>query len=119
MPMTETELPLITPTELKSRLDAGSGPVVVDVREHFERRIADLPYCDQIRIPMGELPDRLTEIDARRDDESPDVVVYCKTGGRGGWATSFLIGEGRAAVYNLEGGVMGWREEVDPSLPKY
>lgn len=94
--------------------------LVIDVREHFERRIADLPEYRQLRIPVGELPDRVAEIDQRREDEgAQDVVVYCRTGGRGGWAASFLSDRGHGSVYNLGGGVMGWRDEIDPSLPEY
>ena len=39
-------LPEMSATELKARLDAGDALALVDVREDFERRIADLPDVD-------------------------------------------------------------------------
>jgi rhodanese-related sulfurtransferase len=108
------DLPEITPTELKARLDQGDDPLLVDVREHFERRIADLPENGQLRIPTGELYQRMPEIDRGRT-----VVVYCRTGSRSAWAARLLLERGYTDVLNLKGGVHAWAEEIDPSLPKY
>ena len=88
--------------------------MLVDVREHFERRIADLPENGQLRIPTGELYQRMTEIDRGRT-----VVVYCRSGSRSAWAARLLLERGYPNVLNLRGGVLAWREEVDPSLPAY
>jgi sulfur-carrier protein adenylyltransferase/sulfurtransferase len=105
----------ITPLELKARLDAGDVPVLVDVREHFERDIADLPEHGQLRIPTGEFMQRIGEIGP--EDE---VVLYCRSGGRSEWAAKLLAQKGhRGKVLNLEGGVLGWRQEVDPTLRAY
>ena len=76
--MTDTmDISEISPTELKARLDAGDVPLLVDVREHFERDIADLPEHGQLRIPTGEFMQRMDEIGQDRD-----VVLYCRSGGR-------------------------------------
>ncbi|MEX2466235.1 MAG: rhodanese-like domain-containing protein [Gemmatimonadota bacterium] len=109
------DIPEITPTELKSRLDAGDVPVLIDVREPFERDITDLPEHGQLRIPTGEFMQRMGEIGS--DDE---VVLYCRSGGRSEWAGKLLAQNGHAGkVLNLRGGVLGWRQEVDPSLRAY
>lgn len=107
-------VPEITPTELKQRLDAGDVPVLVDVRELFEAEIADLPEHGQLRIPTGEFAMRVDEMG--RDS---DVVVYCRSGGRSAWAVAVLMQHGFENALNLQGGVLGWREEVDPSLTAY
>lgn len=105
----------ITPVELKARLDAGDVPLLVDVREHFERDIADLPDHGQLRIPTGELVQRMGEIDPDRE-----VVLYCRSGSRSEWAARLIAQEGRHAnVLNLRGGVLGWRQDVDPTLRAY
>ena len=104
----------ITPTELHERLEAGDVPLLVDVREHFERDIADLPEHGQLRIPTGEFMSRISEIDRSRE-----VVVYCRSGGRSEWAAKLLGAKGYERVLNLSGGVLGWRKEVDPSLRAY
>lgn len=104
----------ITPLELNERLEAGDVPVLVDVREHFERDIADLPDHGQLRIPTGEFMQRMSEIDP--EDE---IVLYCRSGGRSEWAAKLLAVKGYRKVLNLTGGVLGWRNEVDPSLRAY
>jgi len=113
--MTEaTAVPEITPTELKVRLDAGGTPVLVDVREAFETSIADLPEHGQVRIPTGEFSERFGEL-----DPAADLVIYCRSGSRSAWAVAILLQNGYERVLNLQGGVLGWRAEVDPSLTAY
>jgi len=113
--MTEaSDIPEITPGELKSRLDDGEIPTLVDVREHFERRIADLPEVGQLRIPAWEVLSRLGELPRDRP-----IVLYCRTGSRSAWATRLMLERGFDGVRNLKGGVIGWRDEVDPTLQAY
>ena len=109
-----TVVPEITAIQLKERLDAGDVPVLVDVRESFEREIADLPDYGQRHIPKGEFPQRFGEL-----EPSAEVVIYCRSGARSAWAASILIQNGYARVLNLQGGVLGWRAGVDPSLSAY
>ncbi len=108
------DVPEITPTELSARLDAGDALVLVDVRELFERRIADLPENGQHHIPTGELLSRFGEV-----DQAAEVVVYCRSGQRSAWAVRLLLERGFERVLNLRGGVLGWRQEVDQSLKAY
>lgn len=107
-------MPEITVAELRAELDRGEEPVLVDVRQPFEWRIADLPDVGQLRIPLDELMARAGELDPERR-----TVVYCRTGTRSGWAARMLLSRGFGQVLNLEGGVMAWRDEVDPSLQAY
>jgi len=107
-------VPEITPTDLKARIDAGDVPLLVDVREYYEADIADLPELDQVRIPTAEFAARADEVDPERE-----VVIYCRSGRRSAWATKILLAKGYKRVLNLKGGVLGWREEVDPDLPRY
>ena len=112
--MNAPEVPEITPSELKARLDAGDVPVLVDVRESFEVEIADLPDHGQLRIPTGEFPQRFGEL-----DQDAELVLYCRSGSRSAWAAAVLMQSGYEKVLNLQGGVLGWRAEVDPSLRAY
>jgi sulfur-carrier protein adenylyltransferase/sulfurtransferase len=109
-----TTVPEITPTELKARIDAGEVPVLVDVREYYEADIADLPEHDQVRIPTAEFAKRFEEL-----DREADLVIYCRSGRRSAWAAQVLLAHGYERVLNLKGGVLGWRDEVDPDLPRY
>ncbi len=112
--MTDDGIPSISPADLNTRLESGDEIVLVDVREPFERDIADLPDHGQLRIPVAELPGRVGEI-----PQEAEVVLYCRSGGRSGWATQYLISQGYQGVLNMSGGVLGWRAEVDPTLEEY
>jgi adenylyltransferase/sulfurtransferase len=63
---------------------------------------------------MGDMVEKHAEIP--RDKKT---VVICKTGMRSARVIEFLRGEGFGNLLNLEGGIDAWREEVDPTLPKY
>ncbi len=105
-------LPTISPTELAARLAADDPPFVLDVREPNEWEIGRIPGATL--IPLGELPNRLTELTRARE-----VVVYCRTGGRSRRAVQLLLDLGFTRVENLEGGLHAWSDQVDPRIPKY
>jgi adenylyltransferase/sulfurtransferase len=84
------------------------------VREPNEPEIADLPDWGQKLIPLRELPDRLDELDPQEP-----LVLYCRSGARSGFATQFLLEQGFEQVWNLKGGMLGWKKEVDPSIQAY
>lgn len=107
-------VPEISPVELQALLEAGDAPVLVDVRESFERAIADLPEHGQIAIPTRQFMQRISEIPKGRE-----IVVYCRSGSRSEWATRLLLAQGHENVRNLTGGVLAWRTDVDPSLTSY
>jgi sulfur-carrier protein adenylyltransferase/sulfurtransferase len=107
-------LPEISPTELNERLERSEPLILVDVRESHEQAIADLPERGQRRIPLGEFLDRMDELRA----EEP-VVLYCRSGARSAWATRQLLSHGFENVWNLKGGLLGWKDEVDPSIQEY
>src|ERR671939_902827 len=105
------EVPEISVQELKKRLDNGGDVSVLDVREPHEYEVANIGAR---LIPLGELPERLIELDK---DET--FAVHCKTGGRSARAVKLLQDAGFENVYNVKGGITAWSEEIDPSVPKY
>jgi len=104
----------MTPVELKERLDRQQPVTLIDVREPHEYQIADLAEYDPVRMPMAEVLSRMDEVDP--DDA---CVVYCRSGGRSAWVVGQLRARGFENVYNLAGGILRWREDVDPSLTAY
>ena len=91
----------------------GWSPWVLDVRLQTEHDIVALPFTDKVS------PHRTVGL-----DEVPingDILVYCKAGVRGKKACKRLIGLGvnPGRLYNLDGGIMRWRKEIDSSMPKY
>jgi sulfur-carrier protein adenylyltransferase/sulfurtransferase len=110
---TQTQMPEITATELKARLDNGDDLQIIDVREADEVAIASIP--NTIHIPLGQVINRMAEIDPTRE-----TVVHCKMGGRSARAIMALKQSGFTGdLVNLKGGITGWSNEVDPSVPKY
>jgi rhodanese-related sulfurtransferase len=107
-------VPELTPIELKARLDRKDDIVLVDVRVSHEYAIADLPEVGQKRIPMREIAARADEL-----DPGAELVLYCRSGARSGRVAAHLMARGFERVWNLKGGVLKWREDVDPSLQAY
>ncbi len=103
----------ITSTELKQRLDQGDDIQLIDVREDYELAIARIPNA--VHIPLAQVLTRMDEIDPNRE-----TVVHCKGGGRSARAIEALQRSGfKGKLMNLKGGILGWSNEVDPSVPKY
>ena len=110
-PVTTTNLPEITPRDLKTRLDRGDELFILDVRETHEYQICNL---NGHLIPLGELARRVHELDSSRE-----IVAHCRTGKRSGDAVDFLRKAGFKKIWNLKGGILAWSDEVDPTVPKY
>ena len=103
----------ITPTELKQRLDEGDDIQIIDVREDNEVAIGRIPNSKHIRL--AEVLSRMDEIDPNRE-----TVVHCKMGGRSARAIDALQRSGfKGKLINLKSGIIGWSNDVDPSIPKY
>ena len=109
-----SEVPEITVSELKERLDRGDPVTIVDVREPYEWGISNLGEYGARLIPMRELPDRLAEL-----DPEAEIVIQCRSGNRSAQATQFLLSRGYPKVANLHGGILAWSDEVDSSKKKY
>jgi len=101
----------MTPRELKARLDGGDDIFVLDVREPHEYQICNIGGH---LIPLGDLPQRVNELDSSRE-----IVAHCRSGKRSAEAAEFLRKAGFKKLWNLRGGILGWSDEVDPTVPKY
>ncbi len=102
----------ISPAQLKERLDAGEVGLLLDVRDDWEHSMAAI--ADSTHIPLGELVDRLQELEFE-----DDIVVYCHVGQRSYQAGLLLKEAGFNNVYNLVGGIDAWSQLVDPSIRRY
>jgi rhodanese-related sulfurtransferase len=110
---TNQQMPEMTATELKQKLDQGEDIQIIDVREPNEYAYARIP--NSIHIPLAQVITRMSEIDPNRE-----TVVHCKMGGRSASAISALRQAGFTGnLTNLKGGITAWSNEVDPSVPKY
>ncbi len=103
----------ITATELKNRMDAGEDVQLIDVRQPDEYAFARIEGAKL--IPLGEIMRRIDEL-----DDSKELILQCKSGGRSAQAIEFLTRAGyQGKMSNLKGGITAWSNDVDPTIPKY
>lgn len=91
-------------------LASSQPPVLPDVREDRELAIASLPAA--LHIPLDQVSGRMDELDNRRP-----VVVMCRSGARSMQVAAYLVQNGCPRVFNLQGGILAWSEQVDQSIP--
>jgi adenylyltransferase/sulfurtransferase len=108
----EAHVPTISAKELKAKIDRGDKFRLIDVREQYEWDICRIPSAKL--IPLGQLPSRMSELDS-----ADEIVLQCKSGLRSARALKLLQEAGFGKLYNVEGGITAWAEDVDPSVPKY
>jgi len=82
------------------------GALLLDVRDDDEWAQGRAPGATH--VILGELPDRVGELDVTRT-----VVCVCRVGGRSRRAALFLIERGFDAA-NLDGGMVAWVEAGGP-----
>ena len=112
-----SDVPLIGAPALAAELTSDAAPLLVDVRGPDERSIASIP---------GAVP---IHLDAFRDGSAFDhdelasrgqrIVIHCKVGGRSAEAVRLALAAGYADVSSLDGGVLAWVRDVDPTQPEY
>lgn len=89
--------------EARALLSSGSA-ILVDVREQHEWDAGHA--VEAVHMPIGEL-------DAAALPPGTEIIVTCRSGGRGTRATAALVEAGRSAR-NLTGGMRGWRDAGHP-----
>lgn len=104
----------ISPADAAARLGSGQA-CLLDVREDWEVEIASIAAA--LHVPMGSVPG---EIEALREARAgKDLIVLCRSGARSQSVAEFLNQSGFGDVFNLEGGILAWSEQLDPSIPTY
>ena len=84
-----------------------SDHVLLDVREEDEWMMGHVPGA--LHIPLYDLPERLSEV-----PQGKPVVVMCASGVRSLYGGQFLVENGFAEVYNLDGGISSWARKGLP-----
>jgi len=99
--------------DMKKALDNPSlGIHVIDVREPDEQQIARIAGVPL--VPLSTLPQRFTDL-----DPNVQYYIHCKSGVRSMKALRFLREQGFKYVKSVKGGINGWSDEIDASVPKY
>lgn len=98
----------ISVDELKELMDNKADFKLIDVREPGEYDGANI---GGELIPLQTVPQNIEKF-----KEDKQVVVMCRSGNRSGQAVMFLEQNGVEGLYNLEGGILDWKNEIDNSL---
>lgn len=97
----------ISVRELKNMIDAREDFVLLDVhvpeQKHLNKTDAFIPFD-----AIGENADKLPA------DKLKKLVVFCRSGSMSAKASAELIRLGYADVYNVEGGMNGWKNAGYP-----
>ncbi len=117
--MKQKSLNHLSACDLHNWLNKGDDkPLVIDVREDEELALA--PFSHQVlHLPLSKSQEWIENLSKRFSRNQP-LVVICHAGIRslnfGNWLVSQNWG---CEVWNLEGGIDAWSQEIDPSVPRY
>ncbi|MQM27524.1 adenylyltransferase/sulfurtransferase MoeZ [Glycomyces albidus] len=104
----------ITPRELEAWIKEGRDIDLIDVREPAEYEIVRIPGSRL--IPKGDIVSGVALSDLPTERQA---VFYCKAGVRSAEALAAAKAAGLKNAVHVQGGVLGWINQVDPSLPSY
>jgi len=93
---------------------AGEPFLLLDCREPDEHAITRIEGA--VLIPMRAIPERLAELEARREER---IVVHCHHGVRSLRVARFLRERGFTGAQSMAGGIEAWSLEIDPATPRY
>jgi rhodanese-related sulfurtransferase len=96
---------VITVEELKTRIDAGQPPLLLDVREPMEHAEFNI---GGVLLPLGRI--RMMDTEEIDDWKDQEVICYCRSGNRSAQACMILESAGFGHVKNLAGGMMAWQD---------
>ena len=103
---------VITARELKEVFDKKEAIQLIDVREEWENTLTNI---GGINIPQGEISTNISKF-----DKDKKTVIYCRSGVRSANIVNYLEQEHNFSdVFNLEGGILNWGEEIDNSIKPY
>jgi rhodanese-related sulfurtransferase len=95
----------LTTQQLKNWIEENKDFALIDIRENWERETYNI---GGEHIPMGDIMSRLNEI-----PKDKDVVIYCEKGIRSVISIQRLENHGFHNLYNLNGGINAWKDELN------
>lgn len=96
-------------TEVTPEQAAGSGALLLDIREPFEFATGVIPGARL--VPQDQVAARIGDVAPDRDGQ---IVVYCATGKRSLFVTKWLNEQGYRDVASMAGGIVAWQAEGRP-----
>ena len=103
----------ISPKELSNLINSNNNDYqLIDIRDDYEY---DICCIGGEKISMYSIIKNINKL-----SKSKKVIIYCRTGSRSSNIIDLIEKKFQYKnIYNLEGGIMKWREDIDPTLEKY
>ena len=103
----------ISPIELSNLINSNNNDYqLIDIRDDYEY---DICCIGGEKISMYSIIENINKL-----SKSKKVIIYCRTGSRSSNIIDLIEKKFQYKnIYNLEGGIMKWREDIDPTLEKY
>tara|TARA_Y100000768_G_C23947231_1_gene668208 strand:+ start:512 stop:832 length:321 start_codon:yes stop_codon:yes gene_type:complete len=103
----------ISPKELRNLINSNNNDYqLIDIRDDYEY---DICCIGGEKISMYSIIENINKI-----SKSKKVIIYCRTGSRSSNIIDLIEKKFRYKnIYNLEGGIMKWRDDIDPTLEEY
>ena len=98
----------VSVSDAKALLDKG-GYIFLDCRTSKEFKMGHIP--GSINIPRGLMEFKIAK---KIPDKNANILVYCKSGGRGCLTTCTLCRMGYKNVKNMDGGWKAWEKAGYP-----
>ena len=111
----------IFPWDLEEKLESGTQPFLLDVREPYEFEAMHIKGA--LNVPRGILEtaceynyeDTVPELVEARDKE---IVIICRSGNRSVFAAEVMQRMGYKNVVSLKTGMRGWSDYEQPMVDK-
>ena len=112
-------VPEITVQEVARLRTEGEPPILLDVREAMELKLANLgdgvvlvPLSKMAAKRVGSMPPELV-------DKNVEIIVFCHTGVRSTQVAAWLRNEGWTNIFSMAGGIAAYDMEIDPTVGRY
>ncbi|MCK5839848.1 MAG: hypothetical protein KAG99_08365 [Bacteroidales bacterium] len=128
----QTRIDQISVAELNEKMLGEEEFHLIDVRQPKELKKGYInqdfdydDYLEPVNIPRGLLEFRIADAgfwenyyEELPEKESTEIIVYCKSGGRGALAAETLMQLGYNNVKSLSGGYDAWNPDQDDTAVK-
>lgn len=98
----------LNPQTFSEKLKEDKNGILLDVRTPAEYRRGHMPCSTNIDIHDTEFKKKIEEL-----DKSRNYYVYCRSGSRSANVLEYMKSVGFTNVFNLEGGILNWKETLE------
>lgn len=102
------ELQNLNADEFSAKILNDENAIIIDVRTQQEFESGHISNALLFDIYSPKFSNKILEL-----DKSKNYYVYCRSGNRSFHAGTFMLSEGFNSVYNLEDGIISWKDKLE------